>query len=478
MAKGIVWPIKKRCQEISVFAFRRQIVYLPEASFLHFFPAPSPPFTDGVSPPMLSPDLAYGSGDRLLPPSVPYRFFGAALVFHLLGWLTLLLTPDPLAGFTGGQNSVLAGLHLLTLGVLATTAMGAGYQLLPMATVRPVRSVGWSKASFWTFVPGVLGFAAGLAHQHLPATLLGAALLATGLTIFAVLTLDNMRQTGEMPLVGTHVRVAMTGLALTLIFGLLLLANLAHGFLPDHRALAAAHVAVAVYGFMGMLVFGFSSILIPMLALARAPDAALSRKALLAGTGALGLAAAGGISGIYPLLALAALMGGAAASLHVWIMVRVLKTRMRKTLGFFFWPIRIAWGLLPLSLGLGLLAALDLLPGNGGALFVIAAVPGWLLLFLFGILQRILPFLASVHVSQYSRRPPLVSALAPEAPLKAHLVCHLAAVALLLLAAAGGWEPLARLGAALGAIGAIAFLGFAGLVYRRTRACLALAQAA
>ena len=93
---------------------------------------------------MLSPDMAFGSRDRLLPVSVPFRFFAAALVFHAAGWLLLALGGDALAGARGGPGTVMAALHLFTLGTLATTAMGASYQLLPMATIRPVGSVAWA----------------------------------------------------------------------------------------------------------------------------------------------------------------------------------------------------------------------------------------------------------------------------------------------------------------------------------------------
>ena len=31
-----------------------------------------------------------GATSRLLPMSIPFRFFGAAIVFHLLAWLALL----------------------------------------------------------------------------------------------------------------------------------------------------------------------------------------------------------------------------------------------------------------------------------------------------------------------------------------------------------------------------------------------------
>ena len=46
-----------------------------------------------------------------------------------------------MAGFRGGLGATLASVHLLTLGILATTAIGASVQLLPVATRRTLRAV-------------------------------------------------------------------------------------------------------------------------------------------------------------------------------------------------------------------------------------------------------------------------------------------------------------------------------------------------
>jgi hypothetical protein len=119
------------------------------------------------------------------------------------------------------------------------------------------------------------------------------------------------------------------------------------------------------------------------------------------------------------------------------------------------------------ALALALLPALGIDAFNAPTVFVVLAVFGWLLTFLFGVLQRIAPFLASVHATVPGGRPPLVSKLAPEGPLKAHAALHLAAVALLVAGNLLGVEALARLGALSGAGGAAALLIFAFSVRRR-----------
>ena len=105
---------------------------------------------------------------RLLPASIPLRFFGAAVVFHLLAWLTL--APAPRSGWVlpAGSAGRWRRLHLLTLGVLGMTALGAGAQLLPVATRQPAPPPRLLAAIWWLYTPGVavLALGMGLARPH------------------------------------------------------------------------------------------------------------------------------------------------------------------------------------------------------------------------------------------------------------------------------------------------------------------------
>ncbi|WP_448191050.1 hypothetical protein [Azospirillum sp. sgz301742] len=421
---------------------------------------------------MLSPDIAFGSRDRLLPASVPFRFFAAALGFHLAGWLLLALGSDALAGSRGGPGTVMAALHLFTLGTLATTGMGASYQLLPMATIRPVGSVFWAKASFWLAVPGIALFAGGLATLTHELSFIGGVLTAAALAVFAALMADNLRAAKEMPVVRHSAWAALGSLAVMAGLGLVLLADLRFGFLPDHRGLTGVHLGLALFGFMGMLVAGFSTILVPMLVLGQAPPVRLGNAAVAAGCVGLALLVAGAFTPGRMLTIGAVLAGLLAAGLHLQAMGGVLRGRMRKRLGVPFVMIRAGWAMLPLSLVVGLSLAVGFDQFNAPTVFVILAVGGWLMTFLFGVLQRIAPFLASVHVTMPGRRPPLVSALTPEQPVRVHAALHLSAIALLVLGNLVEVEWIARAGAVAGVGAAVAVIVFAVKV--RARALNAL----
>ena len=104
-----------------------------------------------------------GAKGRLLPASIPFRFFASAALFHLLLWLALLVGASEAVSFHGGPGAALAAVHLLTLGVLTTAAIGASVQLLPVATRRPLAAVWPIKLVFWLVVPGLAGLTTGMA---------------------------------------------------------------------------------------------------------------------------------------------------------------------------------------------------------------------------------------------------------------------------------------------------------------------------
>lgn len=426
---------------------------------------------------MFLPAAGADTQNRLLPPDVPFGFFAAAAGLHAAGWLVLATTgaggsAERIVDFRGGPGAVLAALHLMTIGVLGLTAMGAGLQLLPMATVRPVKAAGWARLALWLTAPGAAILAFGMAFYHQAALTLGGGLAASGLAVFLALTADNLRASGDMPaarqcgVVAAAAGAAMTalGLALALDFHL--------GFLPDRAGAAAAHVALGLYGFMGMLTAGFSTILLPMLTMAPAPGPQAGLAAAQLAAGGLAAAVCGALFDLRLLIAAGVVAGLAAAAVHIRAMLGVLRARMRRRLDTGFHLIRGGWVGLVLSLLAALALALGWDIGNLPAAFVTLAALGWLLPMALGVLQRIAPFLAAIHATRPGRRMPLVSTLALERPLQIHAALHGAAVLLLTGGFLTGFEPAARLGATAGAVGGFCLIFFAATLYRRVRAHL------
>jgi hypothetical protein len=260
-----------------------------------------------------------------------------------------------------------------------------------------------------------------------------------------------------MRVVVAHGWAALACLALLAVTGIALVARYEHGLALDHGAFRAAHVALAAYGFMGLLALGLSNFLLPMLALAPPPPARLAFAVLSVSILSLALAILGWVT-------VGALLGLAAAIVHVYSMERALKARLRPPLGPAFVLIRASWGLLLASLALAALG----FPG-GTLLFGILLVPGWLLTFLLGVLQRILPFLGSVHASSGPHGTPLISAMSPPRLLAGHLVLHLGGIAGLSISVLLKEEILVKIAAASGFAAALLFAAFYCFVVMKVR---------
>jgi len=397
------------------------------------------------------------SRSRLLPMSLPFRFFGAAAAFQLAAWALLLVFSAELISFEGGLGPIFAALHLLTLGVLAMSAAGATLQLLPVATRQPVRALWAVKLTWWLLVPGIVVFAAGAAAYRPQLMGPGALAAVVALAIYALLLARNLVGARGMRVVVAHGWAALACLAALAATGIALVARYEHGIALDHAAFRSAHMVLATYGFMGLLAIGLSNFLLPMLAVAPPPPPRVS-------FAVLGAAGAAIVIACFGFTSTAALVGLGAAIAHVASMERSLRARLRPPLGPAFMLIRVSWACLLASLAL---AALGF---PGGALpFGLVLVPGWLLTFLLGVMQRILPFLASVHASQSARGTPLISALTPARLLAAHRLLHLGAVALLLIGVFARNTILIQAGAAAGLAAAALFVAFYAFVLVKVR---------
>jgi len=415
----------------------------------------------------LAANILGGAKSRLLPASIPFRFFGAAAIFHLLMWLVLLTSANDATSFHGGLGPVLAAVHLLTLGVLTSTAIGASAQLLPVATRRPLAAHWPIRLVFWLFVPGVVGLCTGMYAAQPAIMTLAAVATVAGMIIFAAILADNLRRAGALPVVAAYGWAALLSLLLLAGIGLALAGDYQIGILPDHGAVALTHMILGGFGFMGLLALGFSHILVPMFSLAATPAAGPAFVGFALAAAAVAIGSVGAVAGSSLMLTFAASIGLGAAGLHLRLMHRTLTTGMRKRLGLSFALIRAAWALLPLTLLVGLAALYGFAGSNGPTLFGFLLIWGWLLTFLLGILQRILPFLASMHATRSpGRSPPLISEMAASSPIRIHAICHFVALFVVASAIAADMPALLRIGAAVGFVGASAFIWFTADVMR------------
>jgi hypothetical protein len=381
--------------------------------------------------------------DALPPPWVPLRFLLTAPWFGMAAGL-LLAWSGPHALASRWSPATLALTHLLTLGVLTMTMLGALLQMLPVvAGLRP-GGPGWAPAALWlALCGGTLGLAAGLGLSS-PAWLgAGGALLACAL-VLALLTAGRALagQADQAALaMAKGMRAALVALVLAGSAGLALVAALSGRLALDVLAVVDAHAALGLAGWVGMLVLAAALQVLPMFQSAQpyhegfartAPALALLGLVVWSGTRLYGMPG-GWVAGAMTAGVLAWFAGAT---------LRALRSRKRSpdTLTR-SWQLALA----------ALLAACALWAWPGEVphkewLLGVLFIGGFALTIVNGMLYKIVGFLLWYHQQAGGADPATVikiGQLLPDSRARRQLLLHGAAVAAL-LAALLAWPLAAR----------------------------------
>ncbi|MDG4603764.1 MAG: hypothetical protein P9C48_14370 [Defluviicoccus sp.] len=416
---------------------------------------------------MLSPVSLGGAKQRLLAERIPALFFGTAVIAHVITWAALAAVAHDLPSFAGGPGPVLAAVHTLTLGVLVTTAIGASLQMLPVALGHPAPAEGVCLVIFGTLVTGAVLLITGFALTSVTLMTSAALPLVAAVALYVREIAQLLR--GSVGPLRWFVLTAVSALGVAALLAAALAANYSLGFLPEHGRIAAVHAVLAGFGFMGLMALGLSQILIPMFAIAEPPEEAPLWRAYGLAAAALALALLGLGGGVAALTAAGAGVGLLAAAQHIQTMRAVVAKRLRRRMGPEFILIGASWVALPLALLGAAGGALDLLPATGGALVIVLVLYGWLLSLLTGVLQRILPFLASMQAARAQARSLAPAKLVEERALQVHFYGHIGGLSAVAAGTAVAVPGLIIAGAAAGTLGALGFAWFALKVLQRTR---------
>jgi hypothetical protein len=356
--------------------------------------------------------------------------------------------------------------HTVTLGWITLSIMGASYQLIPIVLSRPVWSQRLARWQFWILAGGIAGMVSHFYIGRWPGLLLAGVMVGAGVAMHlvnAALTLSSVERWSFTP---RFIVMAFTGLALTVLFGLLLAADRIWKFLPgSFFPTLHAHFHLALLGFVAPIVIGVAARVYPMFMLAPEPSGWPERVQFWGlATGAPAVVV--GLLGLPALVVAGAIAGAAAAAAHLTWVSRMARDRRRPALD---WGLRfvltgsaflIAGG----TVGLGL--AFDLLSGPRAALaYAALALGGWVSLTIVGMMLKIIPFLVwyRIYSPQVGRAP---------VPTLAQLGWP-AAEALAYVLLTGG---VAALAGAL-AVGGARLIGAAGLILAAGALCFAVAVA-
>ena len=383
------------------------------------------------------------------PISVPFRFFLSAPLFLLLAALILLVS-GPQALVSRWTPALLALTHLVTLGFLSMTMIGALMQMLPVLADSPMPQP--QRVAWMVHVPLVAGtamLASGLFFSQ--AGMLDAAifLLAFALGVFLIAAAYSLAASQVRHATTRAIRFAGIALVLTVGLGIALAGTLSGYFHLPLPELVRLHVAWGLSGWVGLLVMGVAYQVVPMFQLTPAYPARLTR--WLGGSVFLLLCAWSLTSLTSPLLAswggsLAA--GGIAIGFAVFAgaTLYLQKKRRRRIVDVTqqFWRI----GMLSLLTAVALWGSAQLVTGIAadsrypivlGVLFMF----GFAVSVVSGMLYKIVPFLVWFHLqgrlpkgSTVPNMKQIISGPAARRQMQAHMAT------LLLLLGSSAWPVL------------------------------------
>jgi hypothetical protein len=224
---------------------------------------------------VIQPGLSF---EQAPPLAVPFRFFLLAPCFLLAsGLLMLALGPAALASRWAPETLALT--HLVTLGFVAQTMIGAVLQVLPVVAGSPVIHPGG--VAFTTLLGlngGTLLLVFGFLAASPPALQAAAAFLALGLgavVLAAGVAMVRGKAAASPTVYG--LRLAFLGLAVTVALGVLLALALAQGLALPLQKVVSAHVSWGFFGWVLALVAAVAYQVVPMFQMTPQYPQSLSR---------------------------------------------------------------------------------------------------------------------------------------------------------------------------------------------------------
>lgn len=407
--------------------------------------------------PAAGPSPGAGGAARPPPFRLPGEHFAAALVFLLAGAVGTVWLAPALAAGAFSDPRVAGVTHLLTLGWISTSILGALYQFLPVALGASIRWEGLAEVTFAAWTAGVAAFAGGMMTGRTWVAVAGAGAVGAAVVLLLVNLGATLPRATRRGLTWWCVLGAAVFLAGAWLLGFLLAVNLGHDLLGGSRfVVVAVHLHIAAGGWVLLTMIGVADRLLPMFLLSHGAPSWPGRAAAAAvAAGALGLLLSDHVVGVWVLRPAGAAL---AAGTGLFLLQALLHYRARRR---------------SLDPGMALVAGALLLLGAAAAAGWVATgrgtadprlltayglllVPGGLGLFVAGHYYRIVPFLTWFHrfgPVAADRDVPRVGDLFASGPARAAGAMMTAGVAAAAAAAAAGEAAALRIGAVVFAAG-------------------------
>lgn len=199
---------------------------------------------------------------------LPFSFIAFSMVAMFLSQVLLLANGDLLVSGNYRIPEIWSAAHLFILGWALMVAMGAMYQLVPVAFLTPIWNEKFGYFQFAVTAIGISLFAGALYFRPQEALFPGI-LTIVGVILFLIQMFMTLKNQAKPNVLTLFVGAALVSLLATITMGILLVLSIKTGFASEYYLfIFKTHIVLGTTGWFSLLIFGFSYKMVPMFSLA------------------------------------------------------------------------------------------------------------------------------------------------------------------------------------------------------------------
>ncbi|MDF1507779.1 hypothetical protein PZE06_06230 [Robertmurraya sp. DFI.2.37] len=328
---------------------------------------------------------------------LPFSFIFFSILALLISQFLILFNGDAFINGHFRIPAIWSAAHLFILGWALMIAMGAMYQLVPVAFLTPIWNEKFGFIQFAVTAVGVVSFA--IALYIIPSkALIPGIIMLIGIIMFLIQMGMTLRKQAKPNILTLFVGSALVCLFLTIIMGISLVFSMKTGFASNYYSiLFHSHLLLGISGWFTLLIFGFSYKMAPMFSLSHGYEMKQAKYVYgFYSTGLLFvlLSFVLDFSWLFKCGFFLLLVGFSSFMWHIYL---ILKKRVKKKLDL---PFRFA--LLAIIFGemIHLLAFIACISNQFASLaapLIVAYIMLWIAYSIIGYLYKIVPFLWWTH---------------------------------------------------------------------------------
>jgi hypothetical protein len=198
---------------------------------------------------------------------LPFSFIIFSLVALVLSQILVLINGQMLVNGSFRIPAIWSAAHLLVLGWALMVAMGAMYQLVPVAFLTKIWNEKFGFIQFFVTAIGIASFS-WMLYVSPQNALIPGILMLLGILMFLFQMFMTLRKQAKPNILTAFVGSALICLFLTIFLGITLIYSLQTGFAAEYyQAIFKSHLLMGVTGWFTLLIFGFSYKMVPMFSL-------------------------------------------------------------------------------------------------------------------------------------------------------------------------------------------------------------------